>query len=75
MTQISFAAIEYDFLMTFDFISLTLPGRALDFLYMDYKPPRPLEILISSDILAKYQRMFTFLLRLLRGKIHNIFFA
>ena len=35
---------------------------------MDYKPPRPLEILISSDILSKYQRMFTFILRLLRGK-------
>ncbi|KAF8800245.1 gamma-tubulin complex, DGRIP91/SPC98 component protein [Phlegmacium glaucopus] len=53
----------------------TGPGRdkwlnplctALDFLYMDYKPPRPLEILISSDILSKYQRMFTFILRLLR---------
>ena len=47
--------------------------RALDFLYMDYKPPRPLEILISSDILSKYQRMFTFILRLLRGKKHDVF--
>ena len=71
MTQISFAAIEYDSLMIFVFISLILPGRALDFLYMDYKPPRPLEILISSDVLSKYQRMFTFILRLLRGKMHN----
>src|SRR6266699_1236457 len=34
---------------------------------MDYKPPRPLEILISPNILSKYQRMFTFILRLLRG--------
>ena len=42
---------------------------------MDYKPPRPLEILISSDILSKYQRIFTFILRLLRGKIHNVFSA
>ncbi|KAJ3508339.1 hypothetical protein NLJ89_g5811 [Agrocybe chaxingu] len=40
--------------------------EALDFLYMDYKPPHPLEILISPEILAKYQRMFTFLLRLQR---------
>ncbi|KAF4620414.1 hypothetical protein D9613_000179 [Agrocybe pediades] len=40
--------------------------ESLDFLYMDYKPPRPLEILISYDILSKYQRMFTFILRLLR---------
>ena len=48
--------------------SLIILGRALDFLYMDYKPPRPLEVLISFDILSKYQRMFTFILRLLRGK-------
>lgn len=41
--------------------------RALDFLYMDYKPPRPLEILIPPEVLAKYQRMFTFILRLFRG--------
>ncbi|KXN90824.1 hypothetical protein AN958_03478 [Leucoagaricus sp. SymC.cos] len=40
--------------------------EALDFLYMDYKPPHPLEILISHEILSKYQRMFTFLLRLIR---------
>ncbi|THH09217.1 hypothetical protein EW145_g2175 [Phellinidium pouzarii] len=40
--------------------------EALDFLYMDYKPPRPLRCLITSDILSKYQRVFAFLLRLLR---------
>ncbi|PPR01645.1 hypothetical protein CVT24_001621 [Panaeolus cyanescens] len=40
--------------------------EALDFLYMDYKPPHPMEILISPDILDKYQRMFTFILRLQR---------
>ncbi|KAF8971184.1 gamma-tubulin complex, DGRIP91/SPC98 component protein [Flammula alnicola] len=40
--------------------------EALDFLYMDYKPPNPLEILISPDVLSKYQRMFAFILRLLR---------
>ena len=42
--------------------------RALDFLYMDYKPPHPLEILIPPDVLSKYQRMFAFLLRLMRRK-------
>ncbi|EFI28230.1 hypothetical protein CC1G_14255 [Coprinopsis cinerea okayama7 len=40
--------------------------EALDFLYMDYKPPRPMDILISHDILHKYQRIFAFILRLLR---------
>ncbi|KAF5328834.1 hypothetical protein D9619_011684 [Psilocybe cf. subviscida] len=40
--------------------------EALDFLYMDYKPPHPLEILISPDVLSKYQRMFTFILRIFR---------
>jgi hypothetical protein len=41
--------------------------RALDFLYMDYKAPHPLDILITPDILSKYQRMFTYLLRIMRG--------
>ncbi len=41
--------------------------RALDFLYMDYKPPRALEVLITPEILSKYQRMFAFILRLMRG--------
>ncbi|KAI5121959.1 hypothetical protein M0805_002030 [Coniferiporia weirii] len=40
--------------------------EALDFLYMDYKPPRPLRCLITADILSKYQRVFAFLLRLIR---------
>ncbi|KAK0213089.1 gamma-tubulin complex, DGRIP91/SPC98 component protein [Desarmillaria ectypa] len=40
--------------------------RSLDFLYMEYKPPRPLQVLITPEILAKYQRLFTFLLRLMR---------
>ncbi|PBK95606.1 hypothetical protein ARMGADRAFT_1053187 [Armillaria gallica] len=40
--------------------------ESLDFLYMEYKPPRPLQVLITPEILAKYQRMFTFLLRLMR---------
>ncbi|RDB16899.1 Gamma-tubulin complex component 3 [Hypsizygus marmoreus] len=40
--------------------------EALDFLYMDYKPPHPLEVLITPEILSKYQRMFAFILRLMR---------
>ncbi|KAG5735482.1 hypothetical protein E4T56_gene11143 [Termitomyces sp. T112] len=40
--------------------------EALDFLYMDYKPPTALEVLITPDILSKYQRIFTFVLRLMR---------
>ncbi|PVF92172.1 hypothetical protein CPB86DRAFT_791428 [Serendipita vermifera] len=39
---------------------------ALDFLYLDYKPPLPVTALITADILSKYQRVFNFLLRLLR---------
>ncbi|KAG8814874.1 hypothetical protein FRC17_000938 [Serendipita sp. 399] len=39
---------------------------ALDFLYLEYKPPLPVGALITSTILSKYQRIFTFLLRLLR---------
>ncbi|KAF8639530.1 hypothetical protein AX17_001435 [Amanita inopinata Kibby_2008] len=40
--------------------------EALDFLYMDYKPPRALAVLITPDILSKYQRVFGFILRLMR---------
>ncbi|KAK2464330.1 hypothetical protein APHAL10511_003787 [Amanita phalloides] len=40
--------------------------EALDFLYMDYKPPHALEVLITPDILSKYQRIFAFILRLMR---------
>lgn len=34
---------------------------------MDYKPPPPLDVVITSDVLSKYQRIFSFILRLLRG--------
>ncbi|KAG5641756.1 hypothetical protein DXG03_004288 [Asterophora parasitica] len=40
--------------------------EALDFLYMDYKVPSAMEVLITHDILSKYQRMFAFILRLMR---------
>lgn len=33
---------------------------------MDYKPPSALEVLITPDILSKYQRLFAFILRLMR---------
>jgi len=34
---------------------------------MEYQPPRPLRILVGPDVLSKYQRIFAFNLRLLRG--------
>ncbi|KAN0129226.1 Spc97 / Spc98 family domain containing protein [Lactarius tabidus] len=40
--------------------------EALDFLLMDYKPPPPLDVVITADVLSKYQRVFSFILRLLR---------
>ncbi|KAH7908422.1 Spc98 family-domain-containing protein, partial [Hygrophoropsis aurantiaca] len=40
--------------------------KALDFLYIDYKVPHPLEVIISPGTLSKYQRVFAFLLRMLR---------
>ncbi|KAJ4483487.1 gamma-tubulin complex, DGRIP91/SPC98 component protein [Lentinula aciculospora] len=40
--------------------------EALDFLYMEYKPPQPLDVVITPDILSKYQRVFSFHLRILR---------
>ncbi|EGO25726.1 hypothetical protein SERLADRAFT_448663 [Serpula lacrymans var. lacrymans S7.9] len=40
--------------------------EALDFLYLDYKAPHPLDVIITPEILSKYQRMFAFLLRLMR---------
>ncbi|KAF9646581.1 hypothetical protein BDM02DRAFT_3099578 [Thelephora ganbajun] len=39
---------------------------ALDFLYMEYQPPRPLRVLVGPEVLSKYQRIFAFNLRLLR---------
>ncbi|KAA1472810.1 hypothetical protein DENSPDRAFT_205654 [Dentipellis sp. KUC8613] len=40
--------------------------ESLDFLYMDYKPPHPLDIFVTPDVLSKYQRIFSFSLRLMR---------
>ncbi|KAF9227468.1 hypothetical protein BS17DRAFT_775536 [Gyrodon lividus] len=40
--------------------------EALDFLYLDYKVPRPLEVVIPPGVLSKYQRIFALLLRLTR---------
>ncbi|KAH7888788.1 Spc98 family-domain-containing protein [Phlebopus sp. FC_14] len=40
--------------------------EALDFLYIDYKVPPSMEVLISSAVLSKYQRVFVFLLRMIR---------
>ncbi|KAI0066235.1 hypothetical protein BV25DRAFT_1913006 [Artomyces pyxidatus] len=42
--------------------------EALDFLLMDYKPPHPLDVIIAPDVLSKYQRIFSFVLRLMRVK-------
>ncbi|KAG9106146.1 hypothetical protein FRC07_008942 [Ceratobasidium sp. 392] len=40
--------------------------EALDFLCLDYKPPDPIDVILTSDIRQKMHRVFTFLLRLLR---------
>ncbi|KAL1942658.1 hypothetical protein VTO73DRAFT_4898 [Trametes versicolor] len=40
--------------------------EALDFLYMHYQPPHPLDIVITPSILSKYHRIFAFNLRLMR---------
>ncbi|KAG1826425.1 Spc98 family-domain-containing protein [Suillus variegatus] len=40
--------------------------EALDFLYLDYKVPHPLEVIITPDTTSKYQRTFSFLLRVIR---------
>lgn len=47
-------------------------NRALDFLYLDYKVPQPLQALIPTAVLSKYQRMFALLLRLTRGESASI---
>ncbi|KAI8359772.1 Spc98 family-domain-containing protein [Mortierella sp. GBAus27b] len=40
---------------------------ALDFLYLDFKPPRPLRLLFfTAEVMGKYTRLFTFQLRLAR---------
>ncbi|EIW82999.1 hypothetical protein CONPUDRAFT_164016 [Coniophora puteana RWD-64-598 SS2] len=40
--------------------------EALDFLYLDYKVPHPLDVVITPESLLKYQRVFAFVLRLTR---------
>ncbi|KAI0674988.1 Spc98 family-domain-containing protein [Trametes maxima] len=40
--------------------------EALDFLYMHYQPPHPLDVIITPATLSKYHRMFAFNLRLMR---------
>ena len=40
--------------------------EALDFLQLQYKPPFPLDAVITSGILDRYDRIFLFLLRLFR---------
>ncbi|KZV70666.1 hypothetical protein PENSPDRAFT_578992 [Peniophora sp. CONT] len=40
--------------------------EALDFLLMTYKPPAPLDVVITDNALSKCQRIFTFAMRLLR---------
>ncbi|KAI0312308.1 Spc98 family-domain-containing protein [Amylostereum chailletii] len=39
---------------------------SLDFLLMNYKAPPPLDVVITPAVLSKYQRIFTFILRLMR---------
>lgn len=54
--------------VTYPYNLLTLWRRALDFLYLTYRPPQPLDqVMLSADIMSKYQRCFAFLLRLFRG--------
>ncbi|GJJ06800.1 hypothetical protein Clacol_000996 [Clathrus columnatus] len=45
---------------------LPLEDGALDFLYLDYKTSPPLDVVVTPQIIAKYQRVFTYLLRLTR---------
>ncbi|KAI8881064.1 hypothetical protein K501DRAFT_253958 [Backusella circina FSU 941] len=51
--------------------------EALDFLYLSYDPRYPLNVLINPPIIDKYNRIFTFLLRLQRAmyitkEIHKV---
>lgn len=41
--------------------------RAFDFLYMNYSPPKPLDVVLNPVVLSKYHRIFAFNLRLMRG--------
>ncbi|CAG8516179.1 9017_t:CDS:10 [Ambispora leptoticha] len=49
--------------------------EALDFLYLDYKPPYPINVVITPNSLTKYKNLFTFLLRVLRldTVVHHIY--
>jgi len=49
--------------------------EALDFLQLQYKPPFPLDAIITSSILEKYDQIFLFLLRLSRMQYisHQLF--
>lgn len=40
--------------------------RALDFLYLSYSPPQAISVLLPREILAKYQTIHNYLLRLCR---------
>ncbi|RUS35131.1 Spc98 family-domain-containing protein [Jimgerdemannia flammicorona] len=40
--------------------------EALDFLYLSYRPPHPVNTIITPSSLDKYNRLFTFLLHILR---------
>lgn len=61
------SSIEYVIVLPLHHLQLIFPWRALDFLYLDYKPPHPLGVLFTPEVLSKYHRIFNFLLRLLRG--------
>jgi Gamma tubulin complex component C-terminal len=58
------------------FVDINREGlEALDFLQLQYKPPFPLDAIITSSILERYDRIFLFLLRLLRMQYisHQLF--
>src|SRR4051812_15828717 len=47
-------------------LPLSTAIEALDFLYLSYRPPYPINVLIAPSSLTKYNRLFSFLLRMLR---------
>ncbi|KAG8998356.1 hypothetical protein FRB94_006929 [Tulasnella sp. JGI-2019a] len=46
--------------------------EALGFLTLQYRPPPPLDVLIDPDVVSKYQRIFDFLLCLLRAETASL---
>ena len=54
---------------------MTIGLEALDFLQLQYKPPFPLDAIITHPILEQYDRIFLFLLRLFRMQYvsHQLF--